>query len=232
MLVISAFAPMVLAEEATTELEVESGITPDSIFYGLDNAMERIGLALTFDKAKRSEKALRNAEEKLAEIKAMAEAEKLQYAEEAQERHREMIDRAQKASSEIDSNGDKETAKETSEKLDKIQARMNKHLEKASTVRTGILERQRERMTEEQIAKLEEVFNNIDSKIEEAQSRCLQRQEIIRTRYKVLSGKTDSEVDEELGEMQEENLNLGSGTVTEKAKGPEASVDINQIKSS
>ena len=56
--------PFALAQEE----EVDAGVTPDSPFYALDKAMDRISLALTFDKARRSEKALQIAEERLQEL--------------------------------------------------------------------------------------------------------------------------------------------------------------------
>lgn len=208
MFALAFMAPMVLAEDAivaeSTDLE-EPGITPDSPLYGLDRAIERIGLALTFDKAKRSEKALRNAEERLAEVKAMVEANKLEHAERAQERHAEMLERAEEAAEEIEADGDEETAKDAEQKIAEIRARLREHVEKVAAVKARILARQRERMSEDQIAKIEQVFGEINANAEDMEARVLQRQETIRTRYKVLSGQTDEEVEDELGEIEDED---------------------------
>ena len=77
MFLMTAVVPMVLAQDDSTEDEETEvpapGITPDSPLYGLDNAMDRLRLALTFDKAKRAERALKISEERLAEVKAMIE---------------------------------------------------------------------------------------------------------------------------------------------------------------
>ena len=62
VLAMFAFSPFALAEETDAVVLADEGVTPDSPLYGLDKAMERISLALTFDKAKRSEKALQHAE--------------------------------------------------------------------------------------------------------------------------------------------------------------------------
>ncbi len=48
-----------------------AGITPDSPLYGLDRAFERINLILTFDVAKKSERRLQNAAERLAELQVL-----------------------------------------------------------------------------------------------------------------------------------------------------------------
>ncbi len=57
----------------------DAGTTPDSFFYGLDRAFERISLALTFNKAAKAEKRLQIASERLAELKAMTDKGKPEY---------------------------------------------------------------------------------------------------------------------------------------------------------
>jgi hypothetical protein len=56
-----------------------AGITPDSPLYGLDKAIERIGLALTFNKAEKVEKRLQIASERLGELKEMTIKGKTEY---------------------------------------------------------------------------------------------------------------------------------------------------------
>ena len=64
--------PLALAEEETED----AGVTPDSPLYGLDRAMDRIALALTFNKAAKAEKGLNIAQERLMEAKEMADESK------------------------------------------------------------------------------------------------------------------------------------------------------------
>ena len=58
--------PVLAAEE--TEL-ADAGITPNSPVYGLDRAMERIQLAITFGEAEKAKLKFKFAEERLAEAR-------------------------------------------------------------------------------------------------------------------------------------------------------------------
>ena len=224
-LTISLIAPMVLAEEnvviatVSDNLEEEAGINPDSVFYGLDRAMERIQLALTFDKAKKSETALRNAEERLAEVKAMIQEGKQYKSEVAGNYHKESMDRVKKAMEGIESNGDQVKAKAAYEATERIQLKLEAHKAKAIAVKAGILERQSNKMSEEQIAHMEQVFSRIQKRTEVAKTSALQREDSIRTRYKVLSGKTDEEVSESLGEQVQTQTKASEETTEETQSG-------------
>lgn len=60
--------PVAFAQEVE---DTDPGVTPDSSLWGLDRAIEKIGIALTFDKGKKVEKRLAVANERLAEVRAM-----------------------------------------------------------------------------------------------------------------------------------------------------------------
>jgi len=77
------FLPVVFAQEKSED----PGITPDSFLWGLDKASERIDLLLTFDKSEKAKKGLAHAHERLSEVKAMIEENKLEAAEKAKESH-------------------------------------------------------------------------------------------------------------------------------------------------
>lgn len=66
-------APFAVAQttNATTQDQVDPGTTPDSMFYGLELAWERIDLLFTFDTAAKAKKGLSYATERLAEMDAM-----------------------------------------------------------------------------------------------------------------------------------------------------------------
>ncbi|MBA7493662.1 Foldase protein PrsA [subsurface metagenome] len=70
LFLIFSFGTEVLAQEV--ELS-DPGLTPDSPFYFLDTLGERIGMFFTFGAEKKAEKAIKYAEEKLAEVMAMVE---------------------------------------------------------------------------------------------------------------------------------------------------------------
>lgn len=78
----------VLSQE--TELP-KPGLTPDSPFYFLDILGEKIGLFFTFGAEKKAEKAMQYAGEKLAEVKAMAEANKVEALKKASQKYQEYL---------------------------------------------------------------------------------------------------------------------------------------------
>ena len=89
---VGAYAENVTETDIVEDIELpDAGTTPDSPFYGLELAIERIQLALERDPAKRAERALMHAEERLAEVQEMVEANKIEAAERAQVRHTELF---------------------------------------------------------------------------------------------------------------------------------------------
>ncbi len=193
--------PMSLAQ---TNEEGDGGVTPDSALYGLDKALDSLSLALTFNKEKRAEKALKVAEERLNEVKTMIEQNKIKHAEKAQKEHEKALRKTGKAIDDLESNGNIEKSKKAVEKITKLQKGTMSHAERVETVKNKILERQRERMTPEQIAKLEEVFGKIIEKAEETETKTEIKKENAVTKYKTLSKKTDAEVNKEVDEIEKE----------------------------
>lgn len=206
---LSFMSMAVLAEEngeidltGSDDLDVDPGITPDSPFYGLDRALERISLALTFNKAKRSEKSLRHALERLAEVKAMVEENKLKEADEAGDNFGDDLEDIE---DDIDEDENAEGVLEalcnTVMQHDKIES----HKEKAIQVKNGILVRHANRMSEERLDHLGDVFSKIDGRAESAQNRVAQRQENLKIRYKLLTELSDEEIDEAITQCGEES---------------------------
>jgi len=64
--------PVVFAQEDDATSEEDAGVGPDSILHGLDKAMEKIRLALTFNEESKAKLHLKYALERRAEAKAMA----------------------------------------------------------------------------------------------------------------------------------------------------------------
>jgi len=206
ILALSCMMPLILAEEVTAiattgdGLIKEAGVSPDSALYGLDRAMESIQLALTFNNAKKSQLALGNAEERLAEIKAMIQAGKQDKAEVAGEHHKKSMDQVRTFMGKIDSNGNEKTAKYAYEQTEKIRIKTEAHKAKIVAVKAGVLEMQRSKMSEEEITNMEQIFNRAQKRTEDMEMGAVQKQEIIRVRYRILSGKSESEVTDTLGE--------------------------------
>ncbi len=92
--------------EAAVQLP-DAGTTPDSFIYGLDIAMEKMALAMTFDEGKKFEKRLEFAEERLAEARSMALEKKFEAMEKARVKYGDLLEGAQKDFVEV-KNGDVE----------------------------------------------------------------------------------------------------------------------------
>jgi len=76
----------------------EAGMTPDSALYIFDKAFERMSLAFTFNKAKKAEKHLRYAEERLAETGEMIKKEKPEFVDELIEDYEEDLEKGNEIS--------------------------------------------------------------------------------------------------------------------------------------
>lgn len=96
------FGTVVLAQE--TELP-NPGLTPDSPLYFLDTLGEKIGMFFTFGAERKAEKAMKYAEEKLAEVRAMAEENKPEAVEKANQKYQEFLDLANKKTKEAKEKG-------------------------------------------------------------------------------------------------------------------------------
>ena len=105
----------------------DGGITPDSVFYGLDNAWERVSLAFTFNKEKKAEKELKYARERLKEVKLMVEENKLDAAQKAEEKHTRLIEKLKERIDGLDdkNEGDLETNLEFENEIEEQEAEID-----------------------------------------------------------------------------------------------------------
>lgn len=75
---------------------ITAGVTPNNIFYGLDIAIEKIQLALTFNETKKQILRLEFVDERLGEIKMMIKNNKPQFIERAEIERVEIIEDIEK----------------------------------------------------------------------------------------------------------------------------------------
>jgi len=95
ILFILMILPIAYAQEIETiEGNISAGTTPDNtLLWGLDRAIERVGLLLIFSASKKVEKRLKNANERLAEVREMINQNKMDKAELAgNSYHKELLD--------------------------------------------------------------------------------------------------------------------------------------------
>ena len=89
-IIVLLLATFVTAQEASQE----AGTTPDSIFYGLDTALEKIRLVITFKAEKEAEIHLNHAEERLAELKEMVNKNETKYTEKLIEKREKSLNKS------------------------------------------------------------------------------------------------------------------------------------------
>lgn len=100
------------------------GLTPDSPFYFFDTLGKKISLFFTFDPVKKAQKAVHYAEERIAEAKVMAEKNKPDATERANQNYREFLELANKKTQEA-----KEKGKDVEELATSITEKTLKHQE-------------------------------------------------------------------------------------------------------
>lgn len=125
LLIVSA-APVFAQEEA------EAGTGPDSALYGLDRAFERISLALTVDRAKKAEKRLQIASERLAELMEMVNKGKPEFAGMLANDHAKEIEKAEE---------DIEAVKAQGRDVTEVSQRVAEATSKHITVLTALLDK-------------------------------------------------------------------------------------------
>ena len=114
------------------------------------------------------------------------------------------LKRAEKGLDEIDVDGDENGVKNALRATIMMEKKLEIHKAKFVEVHSGILEKQKAKMSEEKITHLTEVFSKIETRNSEAQDRIDQKQENLIARYKILTGATDAEIDALMAELEAE----------------------------
>lgn len=180
--------------DVNVEVRQEAGVTSASLWWGIERVMEQLNIALTFDPATKAKKGLAYADERLAEMQVLLTQNKFAEANEAQESYDTELDNAIDNIEQIESDAETADAEKELEEVATLQTLIETHSQKVSEIKDKILVRQKDRMTEEQIANLGEVFRKISHKSQELKSRTSEKREKIKLKYKVLNEATDKEV--------------------------------------
>ncbi len=191
---------LVSAEETDSEIEIQK---PGSI-NGFERAMENFRLSLISNPEKKAEKALEFAEERLAEIEMLTEKGNFEKAEKLQEHYAKMMQKSEKAMGKMKSNDNLKKSENALRNMAKMQNNIESHEEKLNEIHTRILENRGENMTEEQLEKLEGLFETLSEKSEEMAEKVLEKQENFEIKHKVLSEITDEKLEELLEQIQSE----------------------------
>jgi hypothetical protein len=124
---------------AQTENLPSPGLTPDSPFYFLDSFGESISMFFAFGAEKKAERAIQIAEEKLAEVKAMAEKQKEKALEKANRKYEQFLDMAAQKAQQVSEETKEGVLNMVTEKISNHQGILNDLLNKVSEeAQTGI----------------------------------------------------------------------------------------------
>lgn len=198
----SLMGTAVFAQEAEAEVSasssVEAGLSEEEVAAATaDEALESSsGIFLDKFRAAFAKK------EKKARIKTVIAAKKMQKLRERAEKNPEVLDdsvreyekeleSALESFDEIAVNGEKEQIIAALKETVIMKYRLETQESKVPEVHARILERQSEKMTEEQIAHLTEVFSRIDGKIDSRKARVEERQENLIARAVVVTDLTE-----------------------------------------
>lgn len=172
--------PVLAQTTSTSDSDLpDPGLMPDHPLYFLDKWAEKIDLWLTFKIEKRAEKALKYADEKLAEIQALAESKKAKI----QERKQKLIEKALKLQELY-----QERAKEELNKAEEVGKNIEQLKERATERfmrHQEVLEKVLEQVPEVAKKAIEEVIDNSKARYEEQLQKFDEsKQGVIQSQYK------------------------------------------------
>jgi len=188
-------------DETTSELsrklqEIRAEKDASGALYGLRTAMDRLRISLEREEAKRAERALEQAEKRLAELERAAQEGDERATARAEKAHERQIAQAERAILRLEGNGDEQASRERMQQASQIRVRTQTQLEHVSRVHERILERQGDRMSEEQLARLEEVFAQITTRLERVDAQTEERRVNARTQTRAVGSLSEEETTE------------------------------------
>lgn len=185
-----------IALESDEADSAEAGMTPDSPFYGLDVAMDNIGLMFTFNKAKKAEKKLEIANERLKEAKMMAVANNLEAMEKAKIQHDAILLSAEE---DIEAMNGNET--EAIMSNIRIKSMLKVHNQEVADVEQELTLRVRGRLTVEQQGTLDAFIESMKGSSNSVEVKVQNKEEKIKAVVKRTRNLSDEEVDAEFENM-------------------------------
>ena len=199
------------SEEATEEEAIEEdlveefleeetgGIGPDSIFWGLERAIERIDLLLTLDKSRKAEKGLAHAQERLLEVRAMIKANKFEAAAKAEVKHNEALERVRVRLGEIK---DDDPEVELEKRL-RVERRLSEHEGKFKRFKLEVEIKIKGELNEEQKALLEALIASLSEETGRVRLKFKFEEGKLKIKLKAKLEKSDEEIEDLLKERRE-----------------------------
>ncbi len=198
MLMMLSVSPVALGATG----DEDPGVTPDSFLWGIDKALDQIGLLLARSPEGKVEKGLEIAQERLLEVKAMAEENKLDAAGKAEEAHGKILLKVKESIQELDDDDPESLLDREIE----IEGKLKRYDDYAETVRTelkvkikieGTLTAEQQKTLDDFLASLSDDTDEIKLEIKEHKKE---------TKIKIIAktGKSETELEEEIEEKERE----------------------------
>ncbi len=190
---------------SAAELDVvEAGSLPGDFSYGIDKAIDNFRYSITFNKEKKAVLALQIAEERAAEIRALALEKKLDRIEQAKSSYEKYVEKSRKVLDEIEISDDEKKSEETIRELSRIKDRVESHQERLQELKLSVLEQAGEDLSEEEVQKIEEFFEKLQDDTNLVGASAIKRLENAQSSYKLLKKISDDELEDELEKIREE----------------------------
>lgn len=191
----------------------EPSITPDSFFWGIKNALDKVSLALTFNPQSKAEKGLQIAQERLLEFQKMAEEGKIGAAEKAKQSHGEFLEKAKIAARSISRENKTEEIEQQIEIEKKVEELENVSERTENNIKVKI--KTRGNLTAEQKVLVESLIASMQNQTGSLKIEIKENKERIKVEIKQKTGKSEGEIEKEI-EGIEKGHNL-TGTQMKKA---------------
>lgn len=211
-LMIILVLPLVLAQE---DVSSNPGVTPDSFLWGVDRALEQISLLLAADPEAKAAKGLAIAQERLLEVKAMAEAKNLPALEKAQNEHSKALLKVKDNVGQL-KDDDPEEQLEKELKIEKVLREHQKEIEEASAKLKVKIKIEGE-LSAEQQAQLDEFLASLSESAEEVEIEIKSKKDGTKIKIKEKTGKSEKEIDEDMEQLEDE-LGLGEENLKVRAE--------------
>lgn len=193
---VSEDAALAVSSDDVVSLASDDEDISDSSGIGRD----KIKSWFTFNKEKKAKIKMRIAKKRMFEVGEKAKKHPEKAKEIAKEYENELND-ALNHYDEIAVDGDKEEVIKALKRTVIIKFKLENHKEKSSELHEKILEKKKDQMTEDQLAKLEDVFSTIEQHIEDSLAHVEQTQENLKARLIAL-GVDESKIEDRTNEFE------------------------------
>jgi hypothetical protein len=179
----------------------DPGITPDSFLYGLDVALDRINLLLTFDQAEKSRKGLDIARERLLEIREMALENKVAAMERAASEHDSVLAQVESSVQELE----RDDASSELEEVIEIERELLEHQKRVENVEGEIRVKIKVvgGITPEQRDLVDSILSGMENRTGKVEIEIEIKKDKTKVKTKSETGKSDEEIEEEIRSLEE-----------------------------